>query len=144
MVLLCFGLFHSKYSVKDSIAFAFLIVFINSYYWESMHHFNAIVLYGLNFNQVVQMFHLIPAYFLVKRLEFHNLKRVKKLLIYGLIISITHLISLYVLRFIGGSSFYYLTTPLTRLSTLGILITIVLDEVKGIKKFKDIEYYDFK
>ena len=142
LVMICFGFFTVKYSYKDSISFAFLIVFINSYYWESMHHFNAIVLYGLNFNQVIQMFHLIPAYFLVKRLIFHNLKRVKKLFIYGLIISVIHLISLYVLSFVGKSSFYYLTAPLTRLSTLGILITIVLDEVRGIKKFKDIEYYD--
>ena len=142
LVVICYGFFTTKYSYKDSISFAFLIVFINSYYWESMHHFNAIVLYGLNFNQIVQMFHLIPAYFLMKRLIFHNLKRVKKLLIYGLIISCTHLISLYVISIIVGNAYSFFTTPITRLLTLGILITIVLDEVKGIKKVKDIEYYD--
>ena len=135
MVLLCIGVFSTKYIPKDAIALSFLIVFINSYYWESMHHFNAIILYGLSFNQLIQMFHLIPAYFLMKRLEFHNSKRVKKLLIYGLIISCTHLISLYVLFSFGWkSSFYYLTTPITRVLTLGILITIVMDEVKYIKK----------
>ena len=142
-VVICYGLFNIKYSHKDSISLAFLIVFINSYYWEIMHHFNAIVLYGLNFNQIVQMFHLIPAYFLAKRLIFHNPKRVKKLLIYGLIISCTHLISLYVFSIIVGSSYSFLTTPITRVLTLGILITIFLDEVKGIKKSRDIEYYDF-
>lgn len=127
MVLLCFGLFYSKYSFKDSVALAFLIVFINSYYWESMLHFNAIVFSGFNFNQIIQMFHLFPAYFLIRRIEFHNLKNVKKLLIYGLIVSSANVS----LIMFGYRS---IINPLTRIITLGILITIVLDEIKEIKK----------
>ena len=99
-----------------------------------MHHLNAILFYGLNFNQVVQMFHLIPAYFLVKRIEFYSPLYVIKLLLYGLFISGMHVSSLYFIDLITGNTWYFLTSPLTRSSTLGILITIVLNEIKEIKK----------
>lgn len=134
MVLLCFGFFYSKYSVKDSIALAFLIVFINSYYWESMHHLNAIIFYGLSFNQIIQMFHLLPAYFLVKRIEFYDSRRVIKFIIYGLMISGLHVSSLYFVGLIAGTPCTFITTPIVRLLTLGILINIVLNEIKEIKR----------
>ena len=134
MVLVCFGAFYHKYGYKDAVALSFLLVFINSYYWESMFHFNAILFYGLSFNQLVQMFHLLPAYFLVKKLEFYNAKRVIKLILYGVIVSGLHLTTIILFDYVTGYSLSFITTPIVRLITLGILINIVLYEVKEIKK----------
>jgi hypothetical protein len=127
MVLVCFILFSSKYSLKDAVALGFLIVFINSYYWEFMLHFNVIIFHGVNFNQVIQAFHLIPAYYLIKRIEFYDTKDVKKKIIYGLMISGINVVLLpYRKR--------ELINALTRISTLCILIDIVLKDIKKIKK----------
>jgi hypothetical protein len=143
MVMVCYGFFSTKYPVKDAIALSFLIVFINSYYWESMHHLNAIVFYGLSSNQITQAFHLIPAYFVVRIINFYNKRKVIKWLIVGMMFSGLHLSSLYIIGdLLGfGSSLYYLTTPITRLFTLGILINIMLDEVKSIKKEWGLDVY---
>jgi hypothetical protein len=120
-------MFYGEYDIKDALALSFLIVFINSYYWEFMLHFNVILFYGLNFNQLVQAFHLIPAYYLVKRTEFNDNKVVKKKLIYGLMISGLNVVLL---------PFHYriFTNNITRLCTLFILIDIVLNDIKKIKK----------
>ncbi len=134
MVLVCFSAFYHRFGFKDAVALSFLLVFINSYYWESMFHFNAIVFYGLSFNQIIQMFHLLPAYFLVKELEFYNARRVIKLILYGVIVSGLHLTTTILFNYVIGKTFYFITTPIVRLITLGILINIVLYEVKEIKK----------
>jgi hypothetical protein len=134
MVLLCAGFFITKFSGKDAIALSFLIVFINSYYWEFMLHFNAIILYGLNFNQIIQMFHLFPAYFLVKRLEFYDKRKVIKWLLYGLVFSA---VNVALITF----GWRHLINPLTRVSTLGILITIVLNQLSVIKKEGGLDVY---
>lgn len=132
MVLLCYSIFSIGFFSKDALALAFLIVFINSYYWESMLHLNAIIFNGLNFNQIIQAFHLLPAYFLVKRIKFNNPRRVLKLLLYGLMISAFN-VSIITL------GWRHIINPLTRVSTLGILITIVIEEIKKEKGFLDIK-----
>jgi len=134
MVIVCFSAFYHRFGFKDAVALSFLIVFINSYYWESMFHFNAIVFYGLSFNQIIQMFHLLPAYFLVKELEFYNVRRVIKLILYGVIVSGLHLTTIILFTYVTGKTIGFITTPIVRLITLGILINIVLYEVKEIKK----------
>lgn len=134
MVILCFGAFYHQYGFKDAVALSFLIVFINSFYWESFFHFNAIVFYGLSFNQLIQMFHLIPAYFLAKRIEFYRPRKVIKLIMYGVIVSGFHLTSLILLSYLGLKTYTFVITPMVRLITLGILINIILYEVKEIKK----------
>lgn len=94
LLLISYVILRYKYSFKNSVCLAFLIVFINSYYWESVLHFNAIIFYGISFNQIVQMFHIIPAYFLVKKLEFNDRSKSIKLFIYGIIVSNLNLVSL--------------------------------------------------
>lgn len=94
LLLISYAILRYKYGSKDSVCLAFLIVFINSYYWESVLHFNAIIFYGLNFNQIVQMFHVIPAYFLVKKLEFYDKSKAVRFFVYGIIVSNLSLISL--------------------------------------------------
>ena len=59
-------IFESKYSFKNALCYGFLIVFINSYYWESMLHLNKIIAYGLNLNDVIQGLHLYTAYLFYK------------------------------------------------------------------------------
>lgn len=134
MVLVCFSAFYHQYGFKDAVSLSFLIVFINSYYWESMFHLNAILFYGLSLNQIVQMFHLIPAYFLVRRIEFHNPLRVIKLILCGMVVSGLHLTSRILISYYTTNTFEFFVTPMVRLITLGILIHIVLYQVKEIKK----------
>ena len=64
----CFGIF--KYSFRDSVALGFLIVYLNSWYWEGVLHLWAIAENGFNLNQAYQMLHLIPAVYFLLRWEF--------------------------------------------------------------------------
>jgi hypothetical protein len=123
MVIVTFGLLSSEYRFKEALCLSFLIVFINSYYWEMMLHINAIIFNGLNFNQIVQAFHLIPAYFLYKRITFKHPKRVLKMLLYGLFVSALN-VSLI------GLPYSTERNQLNRLFSLGVLILIFLNEVK--------------
>jgi len=126
-----------NYSFKDSVCLSFLLVFINSYYWESMLHLNAIMFYGLSLNQFIQGFHLIPIYFLYRMIEIKDTKRVKKLILYGLIISTLNLFSIQVipLRLFNFIIYYgrNLFNNITRISCLTILLIIFITQIK-IKK----------
>lgn len=137
LMLISYLILSHKYSFKDTVCLTFLVVFINSYYWESMLHFNAILIYGLSFNQFIQMFHLIPSYFLIKRLEFNNIKKVKKILIYGLIFSLLNLLSLNFLPLyifgIGRGIYRTYINNFTRFICLILLLTIIIRHTK-IKK----------
>ena len=145
MLLYSFTFIRRKYSFKDSVCLGFLLVFINSYYWEFMLHFNAIILYGISFNQIVQMFHLIPAYLLYKKLDVHNIKLFKKLLIYGLIISVLNLLSfnvlpnyIYIYRFKYTIYVRRIVNNLTRFICMNILLYVFLKYTELRKKEGDI------
>lgn len=133
-----------KYNVYDSICLSFLIVFINSYYWEFMFHFNAIIFYGLSFNQVIQSFHLIPTYLLYKKLEIRNRPMFFKFIALGLIISNLNLLAH---NFIN--SFYFYGIPFnqqlynncTRFICLNLLLWVMNKYVIVIKK--DGGFYSF-
>jgi len=128
-----------NYNYKDSICLSFLLVFINSYYWEFMLHLNAIMFYGLSFNQIIQGFHLIPAYFLYRMIEIKDIKKVKKLFIYGLIISTLNLLALNLFPFTLNDIIFYpdrnLINNITRISCLTILLIIFITQIE-IKKGK--------
>jgi len=56
-----------NFSFRKAVANSFLIVYLNSWYWESFLHIWAIQENGFNMNQLFQALHLIPAvYFLVR------------------------------------------------------------------------------
>jgi hypothetical protein len=56
-----------NFSFRKAIANSFLIVYLNSWYWESFLHIWAIQENGFNTNQLFQLLHLIPAvYFLIR------------------------------------------------------------------------------
>ena len=52
LMLYAYILLRMKHSFYDTVCFTFLLVFINSYYWEFMRHFNAILFYGLSFIRI--------------------------------------------------------------------------------------------
>lgn len=127
------------YSFKDSVCLGFLFVFINSYYWEFMLHFNAIILGGLSLNQIIQMFHLIPAYLLYDKLEVHDRKSFYKMLIIGLIVGVLNVLCL---NFLPNHIYIFkvlfhlrgLVNNLTRFICLNILLHSVLAYTMVTKK----------
>jgi hypothetical protein len=58
------------FSFRKAIANSFLIVYLNSWYWESFMHIWAIQENGLNMNQLFQALHLIPAIYFIIRYKF--------------------------------------------------------------------------
>ena len=85
LILFSYNILRFSYPFKNAVCLSFLLVFINSFYWESMLHLNAIIFNGLSFNQFVQSFHLITAYYLYKMFNFHW--KAFRIFIYGIIIS---------------------------------------------------------
>lgn len=59
-----------RWPFRESIALAFLIVYLNSWYWEGVLHLWAIAENGFNMNQAFQMLHLIPGIYFLIRWEF--------------------------------------------------------------------------
>ena len=123
-----------EYNFKDAVCLSFLLVFINSYYWESMLHLNFIMFNGLSLNQVIQGFHLVPAYFLYRMIEIKDINRFKKLILYGLVISTLNVLSI---NFLSLSLFGFLqyntrdlVNNITRISCLTILLIIFITQIK--------------
>lgn len=131
-----------KYGFYDTVCLVFLIVFINSYYWEFISHFNAIIFYGLSFNQFIQAFHLIPAYLLYKKMWIENRKGFFKIISLGLIISNLNLLAY---NFINRFWFYWipinqqLFNNITRFICLNILLYAIINYTVIIKKEGDIK-----
>jgi len=127
-----------NYNFKDTVCLSFLLVFINSYYWESMLHLNAIMFYGLSSNQFIQGFHLIPVYFLYRMIKIKDIRRVKKLILYGLVISTLNLLSIQVLPLRFFNFIMYidrnLINDITRISCLTILLIIFITKIEIKKK----------
>lgn len=127
------------YSFYNSICLMFLLVFINSYYWEFMLHFNAILFYGLSLNQFIQALHLISAFLLYRKLEITNRKEFKKILYYGLIISELNLLELnffpnYIYVFKHWIHLRSIINNLTRFMCINILLYAIIKYTKLIKK----------
>lgn len=57
-------------SFRISLSLAFLLVYVNSWYWEGILHIWAIQENGLNFNQIIQLLHLAPVPYLLYRWSF--------------------------------------------------------------------------
>jgi len=58
------------FSFRKAIATSFLIVYLNSFYWESFLHIWTIMENGFNRNQFFQALHLIPAFYFLMRYKF--------------------------------------------------------------------------
>ena len=55
---------------REALATSFLLVYLNSWYWESFLHIWAIQENGINMNQIFQLLHLIPGVYFLIRYEF--------------------------------------------------------------------------
>ncbi len=60
------------WSFRKSLATSFLLVYLNSWYWESFLHIWAIQENGINMNQIFQLLHLIPGVYFLIRYEFEK------------------------------------------------------------------------
>lgn len=127
-----------NYNFKDTVSLSFLLVFINSYYWEFMLHLNFIMFNGLSLNQVIQGFHLVPTYFLYRMIEIKDIKRFKKLILYGLVISTLNVLSIDFLSFSLFGFLQYntrgLVNNITRISCLTILLITFITNIEIKKK----------
>jgi hypothetical protein len=64
---------------REALATSFLLVYLNSWYWESFLHIWAIQENGINANQLFQLLHLIPGIYFLIRYEFDKNKAVDEL-----------------------------------------------------------------
>ncbi|MBA7490192.1 hypothetical protein ES702_00727 [subsurface metagenome] len=139
LMLYAYVILRVNYNFYNSVCLTFLLVFINSYYWEFMLHFNVIVFYGLNFNQFIQALHLIPAYLLYRKLEITNKPMFKKILLYGMIISGLNLLELNFIPngFVIFGKWFHLRSRinnLTRFICINTLLYALIKYTKLIKK----------
>jgi len=72
---------------REALATSFLLVYLNSWYWESFLHIWAIQENGINMNQMFQLLHLIPGVYFLIRYEFDK-DRVVDELAKGFMVSI--------------------------------------------------------
>jgi len=138
LILICYKLLDNsnKFNNKDVICLSFLIVFINSEYWEFPYRFFKIMNYGMDKLDIQQLAHLLPFYGLHYTFDY---KRVNfKILVKGLILLfITSTIRLFILQNIlfYNCTFYMV---LQRMMALYFLTRfyIISDYIKNEEKGK--------
>ncbi len=64
---------------REALATSFLLVYLNSWYWESFLHIWAIQENGINMNQMFQLLHLIPGVYFLIRYEFDKDRAINEL-----------------------------------------------------------------
>lgn len=74
LILICYVLLDksNKFSNKDVICLSFLIVFINSEYWEFPYRFFKIVNWEIDKNDIQQLAHLLPFYGLTYTFDYRR------------------------------------------------------------------------
>lgn len=68
-----------EWGFRASVATSFLLVYLNSWYWESFLHIWAIQEKGINANQIFQLLHLIPGVYFWFRYDFDKSRVVDEL-----------------------------------------------------------------
>jgi len=69
---LAWSVYRNKFSWVQALSVMGLTVFLNSYYWESVLHIHEIKQFGLSPNVILQMVHLLPVAFFMKRFKFNK------------------------------------------------------------------------
>jgi hypothetical protein len=59
-VLIVYLLIRPKYGINQAVALAFLIPFVNSFFWEAGLHLSDLIVNGPSLNLILQGYHLIP------------------------------------------------------------------------------------
>lgn len=115
---------NSRYSFRDALCLGFLLVWLNSYYWEAPLHLAEVLSGGLHYGVVVQLWRLAPAPFLLSRYRFEE--RARAFLALGLSFSVAVMWLRYFLHF-GGAWI----NPLNRAVCLALLVKVMAEaEVK--------------
>ena len=90
-VIVGFKIFRKKYSFNKSVSLAFLIVFLNSYYWETVLHFSEFIVKPSTLFNIRELFHLAVIPFLLSHFDFdkhYTLKQLRKGIIISFILSV--------------------------------------------------------
>lgn len=80
-----------KYSFKDSLALSLLLVFLNSFYWESVLHFAELTMLQFDITRLREFWHLVPLPIILRNFRVNRKSAIKNLrigLIYSFIISV--------------------------------------------------------
>ena len=87
MTMAATAVFNKKYYFKEAVSLAFLITFLNSFYWELPLHLAELFSGALHLGMLVQAWRLIPLPWLLEHHEFDR-KRTKRIIGTGLLISL--------------------------------------------------------
>jgi len=120
MTMAATAVFNIKYRFKEAVSLAFLVTFLNSFYWELPLHLAELLSGPPHFGMIVQAWRLIPLPWLLNHYEFDK-KRSKKLIAVGLFIS-------YLLHIISYMNLFTLRISihvLNRVFSLGFLVATV-------------------
>jgi len=113
-------LFNTRRSFKHAISLGFLVVFLNSFYWEAPLHLAELLGSGPHIGMLVQVWRLAPLPFLLKNYSFD--KYAKPTLAVGLFVS-TVIMYLRIYLHIK----YWWIYPLNRLICLLLLVKVVTE-----------------
>jgi len=120
MTMASTAVFNKKYYFKEAVSLAFLVTFLNSFYWELPLHLAELLSGPPHVGMLVQACRLIPLPWLLNHYEFDK-KRSKKLIAVGLFIS-------YLLHIISYMNLFTLRISihvLNRVFSLGFLVATV-------------------
>jgi len=87
MTMAATAVFNKKYYFKEAVSLAFLITFLNSFYWELPLHLAELFSGALHLGMLVQAWRLIPLPWLLEHYEF-DVKRAKRIIGMGLLVSL--------------------------------------------------------
>lgn len=129
--------YRNRFAWVQALSVMGLTVFLNSYYWELVLHVHEFkMIWGFTPNMILQMVHLLPALFFMKRFKFDKNQTLDQLLI-GVFISF--IVAFVVIRFCYWNSFSDLIPMayrrvlrmflffVNRVACLGILIKVIFE-----------------
>lgn len=116
-----------KFDFKTSLCLGFLLVWINSYYWEFALHFSAFIQYGLSKNGIQQGLHLLPVPMLLMSFKFQYVKEKIIRLLYGLIYSF---FTIFIIDYLDLNNYVLIFYLINRFICLYILVSIFLESEK--------------
>jgi len=134
---LAWSIYKNKFAWVQALSVMGLTVFLNSYYWESVLHIHEFkMIWGFTPNMILQMVHLLPALFFIKRFKFNKNQALNDLT-WGFFISF--IVAFVTLRYLSWRAFspiiplVYRGTikavlyAINRLACLAVLIKVIFE-----------------
>jgi len=120
--ILAISIFNIRYNFKEAVCLGFLVVFLNSFYWELPLHLAEILSGPPHVGMLVQLWRLIPVPFLLSKYRFKQ--NAKPILELGLGFSGIIMISKFLLKLSLPWIYVYV---LNRLVCLLLLIKVIME-----------------